>query len=124
MAGPDTAKLCCQLPGFDLVLAFGFDQFQPPEFLLRDIRQRDRQADILRVQKAEAPPHETAVRRVHRLFEQVLGTAGAMADVDGLPIRAAGGSAIQFGLRGVAASPAAEHAVGAFFVRPTQPALV
>jgi hypothetical protein len=47
-----------------------------------------------------------------------------MADVDGLPIRSARGAAIQLRLGRVAALPAAEDAVGAFFVRPTQPALV
>ena len=108
----------------DLLLPFAFDQFQHPELLLRDIRQRDRQPDAFRVQDAKTPPHETAVRSVHRLFEEVLGTAGAMADVDGLPIRSARGAAIQLRLGRVAALPAAEDAVGAFFVRPTQPALV
>src|ERR1039458_7530502 len=112
------------LEGFDLLLALGLDQFQHPELLLRNIRQRDRQPDTLCVENAEASPNQSAARRIHRLFEQVLGTAGAMADVDGLPVRAARGAAIQLRLRRVAALPAAEDAVGAFFVRPTQPALV
>jgi hypothetical protein len=47
-----------------------------------------------------------------------------VADVNGLPVSATSGTAIQFGLRGVPAPSAAEDAVGAFFVRPTQPALV
>jgi len=112
------------VPTADLFLALGFDQFQHPELLLRDIRQRDRQADILRVQKAEAPPNESAIRRIHRLFEQVLRAAGTMADVDGLPIRAAGGTAIQLRLRRVAAKAAPEDAVGTIFLSSAQPALV
>ena len=107
-----------------LLLALGLDQLQHSEFLLRDIGQRDREPDTLRVEDSEAPPHQTAVRRVHRLFEQVLRTAGAMAYVYGLPIRPARGAAIQLRLRGVTASAAAEDAVGTLFVRPAQPALV
>ena len=105
-------------------MALSLDQFQHPEFLFRDVRQRDRQPDTLRAQNAEAAPHEATVRRIHRLFEQVLRTAGAMADIDGLPIRTAGGAAIQLGLRRVAAPPATEDAVGTLFVRSAQPALV
>src|ERR1017187_5826953 len=99
------------LEGFDLLLALGFDQLQHPELLLGDVRERDRQPDALRIQKAEAPAHQGTVRRVHRLFEQVLRTAGAMANVDGLPVRAARGAAIQLRLRRVAAPSAAEDAV-------------
>src|ERR1017187_7894566 len=87
------------LEGFDLLLALGFDQLQHPELLLGDVRERDRQPDTLRIQNGEAPPNERAVRRVHRLFEQILRTAGAVADVDGLPIRGARGAAIQLRLR-------------------------
>jgi hypothetical protein len=47
-----------------------------------------------------------------------------MADIDGLPIRATGRAAIQLGLRRVYTPAATEDAVGALFVRPTQPALV
>src|ERR1039458_3755990 len=47
-----------------------------------------------------------------------------MADIDGLPIRAAGGAAIQLGLRRVPALSAPEDTVGALFVRPAEPALV
>jgi hypothetical protein len=47
-----------------------------------------------------------------------------MADVDGLPVRAAGGAAIQLRLGGVTASAAAEDAVRTLFVRSAQPALV
>jgi len=47
-----------------------------------------------------------------------------MTDVDGLPIRTAGGATVQFRLRRVAALPAAEDAVGALFVRPAQRSLV
>ena len=46
-----------------------------------------------------------------------------MANVDGLPIRAAGGAAIQFRLRRVAALPAAEDAVGTVFFTPAKPSL-
>src|ERR1039458_1065941 len=112
------------LEGFDLLLALGFDQFQHPELLLRDVGERDRQPDALRVQNAETTPNQRAVRRIHRLFEQVLRTAGPVTDIDGLPIRGARGAAIQLRLRRVTALPAAEDAVGAFFVRPTQPALM
>jgi len=112
------------VPTLDLLLPLGFDQFQHPELLFGDIRQRDRQPDTLCIQNAEAPPNQSAVRRVHRLFEQVLRTAGPMTNVDNLPVRAAGGAAFQFGLRRVAASPAAEDAIRAFLVRPAQPALV
>src|ERR1017187_5321739 len=119
---PATANSCCRRPSLDLAL--GFDQFQHSELLFRDVGERNRQPDALRVEDSETPPHECAVRCIHRLFEQVLGTAGAMADVDGLPIRAAGGAAIQSGLRRVSALPTTEDAVGAFFVRPAQPALV
>ena len=108
----------------NLLLARGFDQLQHPVLLLRDVGERDREPDVFRVQNAEAPSYQSAVRRVHRLFEKILRTAGAMADVDGFPIRAAGGAAIQFGLRRVAAPSAAEDAVGTLFVRPAQPALV
>ena len=112
------------IPILELLLPFGFDQFQHAELLFRDVGQRDCQSDVLRIQNAEAPPDESAVRRIHRLFEQVLWTAGAMADIDGLPIRTTRGAAIQLCLRRVTAPAAAEDAVGAFFVRPTQPALV
>jgi hypothetical protein len=47
-----------------------------------------------------------------------------MADIDDLPIRTAGGAAIQLRLRRVAAFPAAEHAVGAVFFSSAQAALV
>jgi len=110
--------------GSELFLALCFDQFQHPKLLLRDIRQCDRQPDTLRVEKPETPPHESTVRRVHCLFKQILRTARPVAYVDGLPIRTARGAAIQLRLGRVAALPAAEDAVGAFFVRPTQPALV
>src|ERR1017187_385217 len=94
-----------------LFLPFSLDQLQHPELLLGDVRERDRQPDALRIQKAEGPAHQGTVRRVHRLFEQVLRTAGTMADVDGLPVRAARGAAIQLRLRRVAAPSAAEDAV-------------
>jgi hypothetical protein len=92
--------------------------------LLGDVRQCDRQPDALRVQYAEASTYQSAVGRVHRLFEQVFRTARPVADVDGFPIRAASGAAIQFRLRRVAALPAAEDAVGALFLGSAQPALV
>jgi len=111
------------LPGAR-VLTFGFDQLQNPELLFRDVRERDRQPDALRVQNPEASSHESAARRVHRLFEEILRTARPMADVDGLPIRTARGAAIQLCLRRVTTPATPEHAVGAFFVRPAQPALV
>ena len=47
----------------------GLDQFQHAELLFRDVGQRDCQADTFRVQNAEAPPNQSAVRRIHRLFE-------------------------------------------------------
>jgi hypothetical protein len=47
-----------------------------------------------------------------------------MADIDGLPIRATGGAAIQFRLCRVSAPSTTKDAVGTLFVRPTQPALV
>jgi hypothetical protein len=47
-----------------------------------------------------------------------------VADVDGLPVRTAGGAPIQFRLRGISAPPTTKDAVGTLFVRPTQPALV
>ena len=47
-----------------------------------------------------------------------------MADIDGLPIRAARGTTIQFRLRRVSALPAAEHTVGAVIFTPAQPALL
>ena|ERR1035437_4593920 len=65
------------VPTADLFPALGFDQFQHPELLLCDIRQRDGQPNALRVKDAEAPPNKSAARRVYRLFEQVLGPAGA-----------------------------------------------
>ena len=108
----------------DLLLPFGVDQFQNPELLFSNVGQSDRQPDTLCVQNAEAPANEGTVRRVHRLFEQVLRTAGPMTNVDGLPVRAARGAAIQLRLRRVTTPATPEHAVGAFFVRPTQPALV
>ena len=64
-------------PSPNLLLPFGFDQLQHPEHLLSDVRQGDRQPDALRVENAETPPDEGAVRRIHRLFEQFLRTAGA-----------------------------------------------
>src|ERR1017187_2499880 len=112
------------IDGFDLLLALGLDQLQHTEFLFRDVGQRDCQPDTLRVNYAEAPPHQSAVRRIHRLFEQVFGAPRSVADVYGLPVRAAGAAALQFGLRRVSAFPAAEDAVGTLFVRPAQPALV
>ena len=108
----------------DLLLALGFDQLQHPELLLRDIRQRDRQPDTLRIQKAETPANQSAVRRIQRFFEQVLRAAWSVANVNGLPIPTARGAAIQLRLRRVAAPSAAEDAVGTIFVRPAQPALV
>jgi len=105
-------------------LPFGLDQFQNPELLLRDIRQRDRQPNALRVENAEAPPDQSAVRRVHRLFEQVLRTVRPVADIDGLPIRAARGAAIQFGLRRISASAATKNAVGAILLSAAHAALV
>ena len=95
----------------------GLDQFQHAELLFRDVGQRDCQPDTLRIQKAEAPPDQSAIRRIHCLFQQILRTAGAMAYVDGLPIRPARGAAIQLRLRRVTTPAAPEHAVGAFFVR-------
>ena len=112
------------VPALDLLLALGLDQFQYPELLLGDVRERDRQPDALRIQKAEAPAHQGTVRRVHRLLEQVLRTAGPMTNINGLPVRAARGAAIQLRLRRVTTPATPEHAVRAFFVRPTQPALV
>jgi hypothetical protein len=47
-----------------------------------------------------------------------------MADVDGLPIRATGGAAIQLRLRGVSAPSATEDTVGTIFLNSAQPALV
>src|ERR1019366_521270 len=116
-----------RIPSLDLLLPFGLDQFQHAELLFRDVPERDRQPDALCIQKPEAPSNEGAIRRIHRFFEQILGTAGAMADVDGLPIRAAGGAAaaaIQLCLRRVTAPPATEDAVGTLFVRPAQRAVV
>lgn len=107
-----------------LLLPLGLDQLQNPELLLRDIRERDRQPDTLRIQKTEAAPHKSAVRRIHRLFEQVLRTAGPMAYVDGLPIGSTRRAAIQLRLRRIPASPAAEDTVGTLFIRSAQPALV
>jgi len=52
----------------DLFLALNLDQFQHPELLFRDIRQRDRQPDVFGSQDSEASPHESAIRRVHCLF--------------------------------------------------------
>jgi hypothetical protein len=108
----------------DLLLALRFDQFQHPEFLLRDICQRYRQPDALRIENAEAPTHESAIRRVHRLFEEILGAAWPMADVDGFPIRAAAGATTQLSLRRVSATAATEDTVGALFLGSAQPALV
>src|ERR1039457_6775419 len=107
-----------RIPSLDLLLPFGLDQFQHAELLFRDVPERDRQPDALCIQKPEAPSNEGAIRRIHRFFEQILGTAGAMADVDGLPIRAAGGAAIQLCLRRVTAPPATEDAVGTLFLSP------
>ena len=101
-----------------------FDQFQHAELLLRDVRQSESQSDVLRVQNAETSPHQRTVRRIHRLFEQILRTAGAVADIDGLPVRLASGAAIQFGLRGISAPTAPEEAVGTLYVGSAQPALV
>jgi hypothetical protein len=92
----------------DLLLTLSLDQFQHPEFLLRDIRQRDHQPDILSVQNSVAPPNERAVWRIHSLFEHVLRTAWPMADIDRLPICTARRRAIQLRLRRVTASPATE----------------
>src|ERR1017187_7088349 len=108
----------------DLLLALALYQFQHAELLFRDVGQRDRQPDTLRVQNAKATSNESAVRRVHRLFEQILRTAGPVADVYGLPIRTAGRAAIQLRRRRVAAPSTTKNAVGAFFVWPTEPALV
>ena len=104
----------------DPFLSLGLDQLQHSEFLLRNIRERDGQPDVLRVENAEAPPNQSAVRCVHRLFEQVLGTTRPVTDVDGLPIRAARRAAIQLRVRRVSALPAAEDAVGTVFFRPTE----
>jgi hypothetical protein len=57
----------------DLILALGLDQLQDAELVLRDIGQRDRQPDVLRVQNSEAPAHESAVRRVGSLGSRGLG---------------------------------------------------
>ena len=122
--GPLTGTLSAAVPTLDLLLPLGLDHFQHPELLFGDIRQRDRQPDALRVRNAEASANESAIRRVHRLFEEVFGAARPMADVDGLPISAAGGAAIQLPLGRVTALPAAEEAVWTFLVRSTQPALV
>jgi hypothetical protein len=46
----------------DVFLAHSLDQFQHPELLLRDVRQCDRQSDVLHVQNSKTPAHETAVR--------------------------------------------------------------
>ena len=105
-------------------MTLGLDQFQHPEFLLRDVRQRDRQSDVLRAEDAEAPPHEATIRRIHRFFEQVLWAARPVADIDGLPVRSAGGAAVQLRLRRVAALAAAEDTVGTLFVRPAKRSLV
>jgi hypothetical protein len=91
------------IDGFDLLLAFRFDQLQHPELLFRDIRQGDRQPDVFGSQNSEAPSNESAIRCIHCLFEPVLRAAGPVADVDGFPIRAAGGAAIQLRLRGISA---------------------
>jgi len=108
------------LPSSDLLLTFSFDQLQHPEFLLRQIGERDREPYASRVENPEASPYQSAVRRVQPLFEPVLRAARPMANVDGLPIRAAGRAAIQLRLRRIAALPASEHAVGALFFRPAQ----
>jgi hypothetical protein len=59
----------------DLLLALSIDQFQRPKFLFSEIRQRYRDPHPLRIEKPEAPAHQDAVRRIHRLFEQVRRTA-------------------------------------------------
>ena len=117
---PLPRTLSATLSAPDLLLPLGFDQLQYPKLLLGDIRERDRQTDVLCVQNTEASPDESAVRRVHRFFEEVLRATRPMAHVDGLPIRAAGWAAIQFRLRGVSALSAAEDAVGAVFLSPAQ----
>ena len=104
----------------EVLLTLSLDQFQHPELLLCNVGQRDRQPYALRVENAKTPAHEPTVRPIHRLFEQVLGTAGAMAHIDSLPIRTATRAAIKFRRRRVAAFPAAEHAVGAILLTPAQ----
>ena len=96
---PLPRALSAAISALYLLLPLGFDQLQHPELLFGDVRQRDRQPDALRVQNSEAPPDQSAARRIHRLFEQVFGTARPMSDVDGLPIRAAAGTTIQLRLR-------------------------
>jgi hypothetical protein len=119
LSGVSTASL-----HLDLLLSLRLDQLQHPELLLCDVGQRDREPYILRVQNAEAAPHERAVGCVHRLFEPILGAARPVADIDGVPVRTAGGAAIQLRLRRVSAFPAAEDAVGAVFFTPTEAALM
>jgi len=56
MPEPDALpRIPAAVPILDLLLALSFDQFQRPELLLRDIRERDREPDVLRVQDAETP---------------------------------------------------------------------
>jgi hypothetical protein len=120
-----------QLSRVPKVVAAGLHLFLPSylyeleyaKLLFCDVGERYRQTDAPRIQYAEAPPHERAVRRIHRLFEEILGAARPVADVDGLPICAANGAAIQFRLRRVAALPASEDAVGALFFGSAQPDL-
>jgi hypothetical protein len=98
------------------------EAFSLPGLLLS--REPSSVPDALCIQKAKAPPHQSAVRRVHCFFEQVLWTAGSVANVNGLPTGTAGGTAIQLRLRRVAAEAAPEDAVGTLFVRSAQSVLV
>jgi hypothetical protein len=112
------------VPAPDLFLPFGFDQLQHTKLLLRDVGQRDCESNALCVQNAEASPHQSAVRRVHRFFEAVFRTAWPVAHVDRLPIRTAGGAPIQLRRRRVPALPAAEDTVGAVFLPAAQCSLL
>ena len=105
--------------GSDLFLPPCLDQFQYSKLLFGDVGERDGQPDALCVKEAEAPPHERAVLRVHRLFEPVLRTAGPMADIDRLPIRTTRWAAIQLRLGGIAAVPAPEDTVGTILLTAT-----
>ncbi len=105
-------------------MALDLYQFQHSEFLLRDIGQRDREPYILPVQNAETSTDQRAIGRVHGLFQAVLRAGWPVTDVDGLPIRATRGTAIQLRLSRVSAFPTAEDAVGAILLTRAQPALL
>jgi DNA-binding winged helix-turn-helix (wHTH) protein len=74
----------------------------------------------MRKHRRTRAPFGVSIASSSRFF----GHPGPWPDVDGLPIRTAGGTAVQLRLRRVAALPAAEDAVGTLFVRPAQPTLV